>query len=57
MSIRYTFCCNILPNSLPFGPLRAPTSSWRPYRPLDFVLHALRALRLCDPCIGDWIVC
>ena len=34
----------------------APTSSWRPFGPafcpsgiLDFVLHALRALRPCDP--------
>ena len=30
------------------GALRAPTSSWRPFGPLDFVLHALRALRSCD---------
>ena len=28
------------------GALRAPTSSWRPFGPLDFVLRALRALRL-----------
>ena len=28
------------------GALRAPTSRWRP---LDFVLRALRALRPCDP--------
>ena len=28
------------------GALRAPTSSWRPFGPLDFVLCALRALRL-----------
>ena len=27
------------------GPLRGPTSSWRPFGPLDFVLRALRALR------------
>ena len=27
------------------GALRAPTSSWRPFGPLDFVLRALRALR------------
>ena len=39
------------------GALRAPTSSWRPFGPLDFVLRALRALRPCDPRIGDWIVC
>ena len=32
-------------------------SSWRPFRPLDFVLRALRALRPCDPRVGDWIVC
>ena len=39
------------------GALRAPTSSWRPFGPLDFVLRALRALRPCDPRAGDWIVC
>ena len=31
------------------GALRAPTSRWRPFGPLDFVLRALRALRPCDP--------
>ena len=38
------------------GLLRGPTSSWRPFGPafgpsglLDFVLHALWALRPCDP--------
>ena len=31
------------------GALRAPTSSWGPFGPLDFVLYALRALRPCDP--------
>ena len=39
------------------GALRAPTSSWRPFGPLDFVLRALRALRPCDPCHSDWVVC
>ena len=39
------------------GALRASTSSWRPFGPLDFVLRALRALRPCDPLVGDWIVC
>ena len=39
------------------GALRAPTSSWRPFGPLDFVLRALRALRPCDPHHSDWIVC
>ena len=39
------------------GALRAPTSSWRPFRPLDFVLRTFRALRPCDTCAGDWIVC
>ena len=29
--------------------LWAPTSRWRPFRPLDFVLRALWALRPCDP--------
>ena len=27
------------------GALRAPTSRWRPFGPIDFVLRALRALR------------
>ena len=39
------------------GALRAPTSSWRPFGHLGFVLRALRALRPCDPRAGDWIVC
>ena len=39
------------------GALRAPTSSWTPFGSLDFVLRALRALRPCDPRVGDWIVC
>ena len=39
------------------GALRAPTSSWTPFGPLDFVLRALRALRPCDPRVGDCIVC
>ena len=30
-------------------PLRGPSSSWRPFGPLDFVLCALWALRPCDP--------
>ena len=36
------------------GALRAPTSRWRPFGPFDFVLRALRALRPCDPRVGDW---
>ena len=39
------------------GALRALTSSWRPFGPVDFVPRAFRALRLCDLRIGDWIVC
>ena len=39
------------------GALWAPTSRWGPFGPLDFVLRALRTLRPCDPCVGDWIVC
>ena len=39
------------------GALRAPTSSWRPFGPLGFVLHALRALRPCNPRVSHWIVC
>ena len=35
------------------GALRAPTSSQRPFGPLDFVLRALRALRPCDPRQGN----
>ena len=35
------------------GALWAPTSSWRPFGPLDFVLRALRALRPCDPRQSD----
>ena len=37
--------------------LRAPTFSWRPFGPFDFVLCALRALRLCVPRVVDWIAC
>ena len=44
-------------NTRSLGALQAPTSSWRPVRPLDIVLRALRALRPCDPRVGDWIVC
>ena len=29
------------------GALRAPTSSWRPFGPLDFVLRSLWVLRPC----------
>merc|ERR1711954_60505 len=36
-------------NTRSLGALRAPTSSWRPFGPLYFVLRALRALRPCDP--------
>ena len=39
------------------GALRAPTSSWRPFGLLDFVLRALQALRPCDPCACNWIEC
>ena len=39
------------------GALRTSTSSWRPFGPLNFVLRALRALRPCDPRVGDWIAC
>ena len=34
------------------GALQAPTSSWRPFGPLDFVLPALWALRpVCQACL------
>ena len=39
------------------GALRVPASSWRPFRPLDFVLCAPRALSLCYPRGNDWKVC
>ena len=39
------------------GALQAPSSSWRPFGPLDFVLRELRALRPCDLRHSDWIVC
>ena len=32
------------------------TSSWRPIKPLDFVLCTLRALRPCDPRNDDMTV-
>ena len=35
------------------GALRVPTSSWRPFGSLDFVLRAIRVLTLCDPRQGD----
>ena len=38
--------------TISLGALPAPTSSWRPFGPLNFVLHALRALRPCDPRIN-----
>ena len=33
--------------------LQVWNSSWRPFRPLDFFLCALWALRTCDPCCAD----
>ena len=46
-------------NTRSLGALRTPTSRLRPFGPalgpsglLDNVLHALRALRPCDPCIS-----
>ena len=49
-------CSPIMFVTRSLGPLRGPTSSWRPFGPafgpsglLDFVLHPLRALRPCDP--------
>ena len=41
-------------NTRSLGALRAPTSSWRLFGPLDFVLRALRALRPCDPMGVPW---
>ena len=52
----YLFSINLY-NTRSLGALWAPTSSWRPFGPLDFVLRALRALRPCDPRVGDLIVC
>ena len=44
----------LIGNTRSLGALRAPTSSWRPFGTLDFVL---RALRPRDPCVDDWILC
>ena len=48
---------NVISNTGSVGALRAPTSSWRPFGPLGFVLRALRALRPCDPCFSVWMAC
>ena len=54
-------CCQRVkePQEIPFpsqlfsarslGVIRAPTASWKPFGPLDFVLPGLRALRPCEP--------
>ena len=39
------------------GPSGAQLLSRGPSGLLDFVLRALRALRPCDPRVGNWIVC
>ena len=31
-------------------PFRGPNSSWRSFRPFEFVFWGLRALKPCDPC-------
>ena len=51
------FCPQNIHKTRSLGALRAPTSSLRPFGPLDFVFRALRALRPCDPRVSDWIVC
>ena len=53
--IRYLHLKIIKTRSL--GALRALSSGWRLFRPFDFVLRALWALRPCDPRVGDWIGC
>ena len=50
------FVLEIISITRSLGALRAPTSSWRPFGPLAYVLHALRALRPCDPRVSGWIV-
>ena len=41
--------CHLYIYTRSLGALRAPTSSWRPFGPLNYVLRALRALRPCEP--------
>ena len=36
-------------NTRSLGALQAPASGWRPFGPLDFVLHGLHLFRPCDP--------
>ena len=50
-----TIQCQLIWTTRSLGALWAPTSSWRPFGPPDFVLRALWALRPCDPRNGDWI--
>ena len=57
MMIRMMMVIMMMMMTRSLGALRAPTSRWRPFGPLYFVLRALRALRPCDPRSGDWIVC
>ena len=52
---KYTYMVELIYLTRSLGALRALTSSWRPFGPLDFVLHALRALRPCDTRVCDWI--
>ena len=44
--LKFHCSCHLLSWTRSLGALRAPTSSWRPFGPLDF---ALRALRPSDP--------
>ena len=42
MMIRMMMVIMMMMMTRSLGALRAPTSSWRPFGPLDFVLRALR---------------
>ena len=39
----FEFVCRAISDTKTLGALRAPTSSWRPFGPLDFILCALRS--------------
>ena len=52
---KYSYVKHFIKCTRSLGALWAPTSSWRPFGPLDFFLRALRALR--PTFVGCWIVC
>ena len=54
LTVRLPFWCTCLTRWF-FLQLSDLSSSWRPFGPLNFVFHALRALRPCDKRVSDWI--